>query len=146
MFEKTPTNYDSFPGAIYWKDDVGEFHRKHGPAVMYDSGLWIWYKNGEYVNKVNIEDDDVQIESIINEIDFKKINSVMTFLDWKWGMNDAHIPNIDELKEEAIRLLEIAKKYRNEKEGGFVMCGGFKATASKAGFTLEFIIESWETT
>lgn len=146
MFEKTPANYDTFPGAIYWKDDAGEFHRKHGPAVMYSTGQWVWYEHGEVIKKVNIEDDDMQIEDVIREIDFGKIQKVMTFLDWKWELYNSHVPNIDELIEEAKRLLNGVKIYRNNEEPGFFMCGGFKATACKAGFSLEFILESWETT
>ena len=145
MFEKTPENYDTFPDAIFWKDDAGEFHRKHGPAVMYGTGQWVWYKHGEIIKRVNTEDDDVQIKEIIKEIDFGKIHTVMTFLDWRWGFHNAHVPSVEELIEEAERLLNGVKKYRDYEEPGYCMCGGFKATACKSGFSLEFILESWET-
>lgn len=144
MTEKTLSGYQTFPDAIYWEDDTGEFHKKYGPAIMYASGQWHWYKNGEFIEGINIEDDDVQIKSIIKEIDFKKIHSVMKLLDWRWGYNQT-VPTVKELKFEANRILNGLKKHRTKAEPYYSQCGGFKGYASKAGFKLEFVLESWDT-
>jgi len=144
MIEKTPEGYGTFPGAIFWTDEFDEFHRKHGPAVMYDTGQYHWYVNGECIKSINIEDDDVQIKDLLKEINFKRIHSVMKLLDWKWGTGNT-VPSVREIKAEAIRLLNGVKKYRTNELPNFIQCGGLKAYASMSGFRLEFILEQWDT-
>jgi hypothetical protein len=35
-------------GCEFWKDDLNEFHREDGPAVIAQKGSKFWYKHGKY--------------------------------------------------------------------------------------------------
>lgn len=129
----------------YWKNSEGKFHRNNGPAVIYDTGQLVWYRNGKFIKKINTEEDDVQIEYILRNFDFEKTHFVMKAINWTWGINQ-QLPSIEDLKATAIYLLEEVRKYRYEEEPSYVSTGGFKATACKAGFELQFILESIHTT
>ena len=45
------------------------------------------------------------IMEVINEFDFDKVYNVMNYLNWQWHRPIPHIPNIGELKDEALRHL-----------------------------------------
>jgi hypothetical protein len=53
-------------------------------------------------------------EEALNNFDFTKVNSIMTFLDWEWsGKNGMHVPSIvemirwvEELLNNAISLMD----------------------------------------
>jgi hypothetical protein len=105
--------------------------------------------------KLTVED---MIDEIMEEFDFARVRKAMVALDWKWGGSDYRIPNIDELREAAERLLRGAAEsrlggYRDEHhEVGIISAtGGFKATAwcneaktEIAGLKLEFIVTDWD--
>jgi hypothetical protein len=105
--------------------------------------------------KLTVED---MIDEIMEEFDFARVRKAMVALDWKWGGSDYRIPNIDELREAAERLLRGAAEsrlggYRDEHhEVGIISAtGGFKATAwcnetktKITGLDLEFIVTNWD--
>ena len=105
--------------------------------------------------KLTVED---MIDEIMEEFDFGRVESVMLYLNWKWGMSTYRIPNIDELRERAQELLESAAQSRlgayidTHHEVGIINAtGGFKATAwcneaktEITGLKLEFIVDSWD--
>jgi hypothetical protein len=106
--------------------------------------------------KLTVED---MIKEIMEEFDFVKVERIMFDLNWKWGMSTYRIPNIDELKETAERLLRGAAKSRlgdyidEHHEVGIISAtGGFNATAwcneaktEITGLRLEFIVTDWDT-
>jgi hypothetical protein len=72
------------------------------------------------------------INYIIDHFDFKKVHSVMEFLDWRIIMFDDknepyRVPTIEELKERAKDLLDTAYSSYND-DFYSVSSGGFKAT------------------
>jgi hypothetical protein len=105
--------------------------------------------------KLTVED---MIDEIMEEFDFVKVERIMFHLNWKWGGSDYRIPNIDELREAAERLLRGAAESRlgayidEHHEVGIISAtGGFKATAwcneaktEIAGLKLEFIVTDWD--
>ena len=61
-----------------------------------------------------------QIEELINNFDFVKVQKIMKFLNWTWfPRND--VPSLDELKKEANSLLKEAmnQSYCDISTGGF---------------------------
>jgi hypothetical protein len=147
MFEKISVGYTELvDGSKFWHNDFGEMHKKYGPASIEVSGIMSWWEDGDFIKSINVEDDDVQIEEILNEINFNKIHKAMRHLDWKWGLGDnAIVPNVHKLKEEAHRLLNQSKKYRNSEIPIYISCGGFEVYAYKGGFALKFVLEHWST-
>ncbi len=47
-------------GTIRWKNDLGQFHNVHGPAIIYYNGYKRWYINGE----IYIEEEEYKHEII----------------------------------------------------------------------------------
>ena len=147
MFEKISPGYiELVDGSKFWHNDFGEMHKKYGPASIEVSGKMSWWYDGDFIKSINVEDDDVQIEEILNEIDFHKIHKAMKCLGWSWGIGiSSRIPTVFELKEEASRLLKQSKKYRNNDIPTNISCGGFEVSSYKGGFSLKFVLEQWNT-
>ena len=87
-----------------------------------------------------------KIQDIMEDFDFQKVHDVMTYLDWKWAMSKHGVPTIDELKNEANRLLIDACVEKN-----CVSTGGFRAVYEECSpgdpdpyIGLEFIVEECE--
>lgn len=64
-----------------------------------------------------------KIDNIMENFDFDKVHSVMDYLDWKWFGTKNGIPTIDEIEDEAKRMLIDAAF-----EETTISCGGFKVT------------------
>ena len=115
----------------------------------------------DLINKVleqpepKVNDLEYMIKDIMNEFDFNKVECVMDALNWRWR---GQIPTIDDLRDEAERLLRGAAESRL---GAFKdahwevpilnACGGFEAKAwcneDKTKITmldLAFVVESWD--
>lgn len=63
-----------------------------------------------------------KIRDIMNNFDFDKVQDVMQFVGWHWGLskNESGIPSKDELKKFALDLLiDAAKKHTWIASGGF---------------------------
>ena len=87
-----------------------------------------------------------KIEDILRDFDFKKVHDVMYFLDWTWISTKVGGPSVDEIREEAHRLLVDAAK-----EKTCIATGGLRAVYEKGDendpepfIGLEFIVEDCE--
>jgi hypothetical protein len=101
------------------------------------------------------KDVDDMIKDIIDEFDFGRVETVMDALDWKWR---GETPTIDDLYEEAKRLLRGAAKSRlgdfkdTHHDVAIINgCGGFEAKAwcdedktKIIGLDLAFVVTSWD--
>lgn len=77
-----------------------------------------------------MQDIDKDIETILNEFNFKKVRKAMKALDWVWYQNNK-VPSTDELKEEADRLLRAACRMCTPANPQyFVSSGGLRAECS----------------
>lgn len=85
---------------------------------------------------------DKQIEFIMNEFNFARIEQAMQQMDWKWGHKDSltfSCPDIDRIKECARHLLELVSKTTIDHS---VSTGGFIASRRDNYLRLAFEIES----
>jgi hypothetical protein len=79
-----------------------------------------------------------KIEYILNNFDFKKVNRVMTFLNWTWFPQN-RVPDLAELRKMAESLLRQAI---NEKEKPIsISTGGFEVISNNDEINLRFIID-----
>lgn len=63
------------------------------------------------------------VEPLMSEFDFEKVQRVMEMIDWKWSHPEpAHVPSVDELKE-CVRKLWAQVV---ESKGGSSRTGGFE--------------------
>ena len=89
------------------------------------------------------EQDD--INDILNEFDFHKVQKAMAALKWTWrGSED--IPTIKELRKTASYLLDYAKRCNSEMPDYMTATGGFEVTRklypgdAKRYYSLKFVI------
>ena len=114
------------------------------------------------LNKMNpttqptIDPVEKMIKDIMDEFDFKRIQSVMDHLNWQWAGEG--VPTIESLRKTAERLLRGAIKsrlgeYKNEHHhigiengtGGFEAKAWCDETKTKiVALDLKFILESWD--
>jgi hypothetical protein len=97
-----------------------------------------------------------EVEDILDEFDFVKVQKVMEFLEWKWCQAEEGVPRLGELRKSARRLLnEVHYKASKGLPGDEVMLatGGFKAKATKYDspngalkvyMELTFEVTSWD--
>ena len=102
-----------------------------------------------------VKDLEHMIKEIMDEFDFNKVECVMDALNWRWR---GQIPTIDDLRDEAERLLRGAAKSRlgdfkdaHHDVAIINACGGFEAKAwcdeGKTKITmldLAFVVSSWD--
>lgn len=82
-----------------------------------------------------------KIKKILKHFDFAQVHDVMTHLNWTWNSTGNKVPDLDQLKEFAKKLLfEVADR----NEFYYLSSGGFKATRYEDGsLELEFILTDW---
>ena len=90
------------------------------------------------------DDDDAKIKSILNHFDFHTVKKVMDVLNWKWASSKNGVPDIDEIRKLATRLLIDACVEKTN-----ISTGGFRAVYDDNGdgdpyVGLEFIVEECE--
>lgn len=84
-----------------------------------------------------------QIKDIFEEFDFKKLETAMLAVDWKWHFGEWHgrehriVPTRQILRERAEKLL----KDVSELEHGYVSTGGFTARNDGVILSLEFVFD-----
>ena len=102
-----------------------------------------------------VKDLEYMINDIMEEFDFDKVERAMDALNWRWR---GQIPSIEDLREEAERLLRGAAASRlgaykdsHHEVASVYATGGFEAKAwcdeSKTkiiGLQLDFIVTSWD--
>ena len=108
--------------------------------------------------KVYFDPVNKYIDDIMDSFDFRRVHQTMEALNWKWVGSPNGIPTIDELRNEAERLLRDAAKsrlgaYKNSYwELGIINgTGGFQATAfcdktktKITGLDLKFVVSEWD--
>jgi hypothetical protein len=130
-----------------YRDKMGRKHRNGSePAEIHSDGKCYHFKFGENIGSENRKDVNEQIEEIINNFDFEHVSTVMGLIGWEW--RGEGVPNAQKIQEEAKRLLVSSYEdcVENDSEDWFVSSGGLRAVYyMNSGFTLEFIIEEWNT-
>lgn len=93
---------------------------------------------------MDMQQNDMQIrkQKILDEFDFHKVRKAMKAVGWKWGVtrkgcHKLDLPTIDELKEQAIRLLQEVMTRDTT-----ISCGGFEASKNDNLLSLKFCIDS----
>lgn len=89
---------------------------------------------------------DANIKEILANMDFDKIHTAMTALDWQWDSIKA-VPNTAQLREGAVSIMRQALRGAKDTGGEYYTgTGGFWATAYEDGtMKLEFILDEWNT-
>ena len=90
------------------------------------------------------DEDDAKIKSILDHFDFLIVKKVMDVLNWKWASAKNGVPDIDEIRGLATRLLIDACIEKTN-----ISTGGFRAVYDDNGdgdpyVGLEFIVEECE--
>ena len=112
--------------------------------------------NPNPTEKVYLDPTNKMIDNIILEFDFLKVQSAMEALDWKWS--GIGVPTLDQLRNEAHRLLRGAAnsrlyefKHEHWLEGIQNSTGGFQAMAwcsedktKIVRLDLKFIVTEWD--
>lgn len=81
------------------------------------------------------------IYEILRDFNFVKVEKVMQALEWKWAIGqELRVPEIDEMKDTCIRLLNTAARDKT-----VVSSGGFEASYKiddfdKEVFALKFVV------
>ena len=113
--------------------------------------------NPSAIEKLSSDPINQMIDVILDEFNFAKVQNAMFALDWKWTCTG--VPTLDQLREEARRLLKGAAfarlhEYRDEhwEQGIQNSTGGFEAMAfcnelkSKIiALDLKFVLSQWYT-
>ena len=94
------------------------------------------------------------LNHILDEFDFERVNDVMKSICWEWVMSDGRygIPSIPELRKHARKLLEetVSGLISSNESDYCIECGGFRAEADKYEndkkiyIKLSFVVTSWE--
>ena len=85
------------------------------------------------------------IDVILHCFDFEKVHKTMTLLNWKWSNLNGNVgvPSIQEIKQEAERLLISAADSSNEEY--YMACGGLEAHKFDGNFfELKFVVTEWD--
>jgi hypothetical protein len=89
-----------------------------------------------------------EIEDILDEFDFQRVQTVMKALDWKYWNSDQSPPTIGELRKMSRSLLN--RVYHTEDSADyFTACGGFEVTRNmypgdtKKYMSLKFVATEW---
>ena len=86
-----------------------------------------------------------KVKNIMKNFNFEKVHNLMKILGWKWVFAKDGIPSVEELKDEAYRILITACE-----EETHISTGGFKAVYETDNIEdepyigLEFIVEECE--
>jgi hypothetical protein len=90
------------------------------------------------------------IEEILDEFDFYKVQKTMEALDWNYYNSPDKVPSIGELRRLARSLLEEAhKNCTSTAPESITSMGGFEATCKlfpgteKKYITLKFVVTEW---
>ena len=107
--------------------------------------------------KVYVDPVNKYIDDIMDNFNFAQVRKAMEALNWKWATSNG-VPTMDELRNQAERLLRGAAKSRlgdfkrSHWELGIINgTGGFQATAfcdrtktRITGLDLKFVVSEWD--
>ena len=124
-----------------------------------DTPTPLWSEGTEYRVKPDplsssYDDPTDDINEILDEFDFERVNDVMEAICWEWVMSDGRygIPSIPELRKQSRRLLEetVSNLISSKETQYYIESGGFRAEANKYDddpkiyIRLSFVVTSWE--
>ena len=84
-----------------------------------------------------------KIAEIMEYFNFEKVYRAMTLLNWKWSNPEEgkeRFPTLEEIREQASRMLHDAIKGRSYSTGGFSV----KYNSSTGCLSLSFVLDEWE--
>jgi len=95
------------------------------------------------IKEILLTSSNPKVQNILNNFNFELVHNVMVNTNWKWGIGkDAKIPSVDDLKVEAVSLLE---RCYAERVG--TSTGGFEVDYNVGNdyeiLTLKFVLEEW---
>lgn len=121
---------------------------------------WLLGKEHEIIktsDKKTFRAQATLIADIMDNFNFKKVQSVMTFLKWKWVSADEGIPTVMEIRREAKKLLLDVCKLCLEQENldsntrVVIGTGGLRATAFRSecgkhitALELDFVVTAYD--
>lgn len=91
-----------------------------------------------------------EVETILDDFDFYKVQKTMQALNWTWASTGAEVPDIGDLRRVARQLLNQVYVVLDVQDEFSVATGGFKAEgrmftrSNKKYLRLDFIISSWD--
>lgn len=97
------------------------------------------------MEKYNKELVEKMLDSIMENFDFKKVHDAMLALDWRWASTRGDVPTVEEIEDEAARLLWDVV---NAEDYDVIGTGGLEASKDFSNWDdpyigLKFILEEW---
>lgn len=95
-----------------------------------------------------MQNEQQDIENILDEFDFYRVQKAMDALDWVWASSGG-VPDIGELRRCARRLFEYAMKADTAEPDYMTGTGGFEVSRSlypgdaKRYYSLKFVVSDW---
>ena len=88
------------------------------------------------------------LDSIMDNFDFEKVHTTMLALDWRWASSNGDVPTVEEIKDEAAKLLWDVV---NAEDYDVVATGGLEALKDFSDYNdpyikLTFTLEEWSET
>lgn len=79
----------------------------------------------------------MQVQDVLNNFDFARVQQVMLFMDWRWYVDGAlRVPTISELEETACMMLKLLSNDQSS-----IASGGLVADVDDGAVRLRFVIE-----
>lgn len=95
-----------------------------------------------------MQNEQEDIEDILDEFDFHKVQKAMEALNWTWATSDG-VPTIGELRRCARRLLNYAVQVDSSFPDYSTATGGFEVSRNlypnhaKRYYSLKFVVSEW---
>ena len=95
-----------------------------------------------------MQNEQQDIETILDEFDFHKVQKAMEALDWTWA-SSAGVPTIGELRKTARYLLNFCYNADATEPTYVTGTGGFEASRdmfvgdAKRYYSLKFVVSEW---
>ena len=95
-----------------------------------------------------MQNEQNDIETILDEFDFERVQHAMIALDWTWATS-AGVPTIGEMRKCARMLLNYAKNANPDEPDYMTATGGFHVSRNlypgdaKRYYSLSFVVNEW---
>ena len=92
-----------------------------------------------------------QIDDIIENFNFEKVEKIMTLLAWTWFRSPSGVPTIEELKRQSKKMLKDVYEHAESNDDSSISLrtGGFRAQATSfidgdISLSLSFEVATWD--